>query len=160
MAIKNSEDGFSLIEVAIIMIIAGLLLSTFFQMKGIVSAEQKRNEFYATVDILGDSLEQYALINGFYPAPASLTENFTNANFGQQVAVPAYTAAQCAAGSAMFNGIFCRPGQRDLDTSGTVGDIETETVLIGALPTSILGLNNEEAADMYQQRFTYAVRAI
>ena len=160
MVYDKKQGGFSLIEVTIILMIAGLLLSSFFQVKKIVDNKKFNNEYYTSVILLSSALEQFARLNGFYPNPSSLTINSTDAQYGRPVdttLLPDFSGGECTSTSLNVNGVFCRVGQRNLDGTGGIGNTEEETILIGALPTSILGINFDESSDMYAQRFTYAV---
>lgn len=161
MFTKQKQDGFSLMEVSIILIIAGLILGGIFKVKDIIDAEEGRKEYYNAVKNIGSALEEYVLNYGVYPAPASFTTNTTDANYGVPVAtanLPAFPA-DCGGGSAMVNGIFCRRSNVDLniDADAGPGNSVEETVLIGAVPTTVLGYSASESLDIYNQKFTYAI---
>ena len=162
MKSKQNESGLSLIEVSIIMIIAGLIMSSFFQIKKIVDTNEKENKYHFAVLDAGKKLEEYALSNGRYPLPASFTVGVATANFGVPTAplnLPSYGGGQCAAGQPAVNGVFCRESNRDIDGDGLPGNSIEDSIFIGALPTSVLGINSEEAGDVFQSRYTYAVSA-
>ena len=82
---KQNQTGFSLIEVAIILIISGLILGGLFQTKKIIDSQKMANKYYTSVTLIGASLNQYVRFNGAYPAPASYTISPTNTDYGKPV---------------------------------------------------------------------------
>jgi len=158
---KQSEAGFSLIEISMILIIFGLLLTAILKTATFIRSENIRSEYFDTPRLLGAALEEYALINGRYPTPAAADLDITDVNYGVPVPVanlPDFLAGECNSGEAAVNGVICRIGQRDLDNPADgIGEDLEETILIGSLPTTVLGLNSEESFDMHNVRFTYAI---
>ncbi|MBL8714125.1 MAG: type II secretion system protein [Alphaproteobacteria bacterium] len=68
---KNHKSGFSLIELSIVMVIAGILLSAFLQF---YSVSQKAAKYETTKQRLRDiktALTHYVILNGHLPCPAS-----------------------------------------------------------------------------------------
>lgn len=163
MVFCNKNSGFTLIEVAIALTIVGILLAGFFKIFLLVNERNVRIEYFGEISAIRDALEDYVLTNGFYPAPAALNLAITDVNYGLPVdqeapprALPDIGAGECALNSAAINGVFCTPGTRDLDSNG-IGEDNEEVVLIGSVPTTILGFNPEESLDQFGQRYTYAV---
>ncbi|NCT41838.1 MAG: type II secretion system protein [Alphaproteobacteria bacterium] len=157
--------GFTLIEVSIALMVIGLLLGAFLQTLTFMTERQERIEYYGATTAIGAALEDYALRNGFYPVPAAVNFSINDINYGipvnEQVpplttTLPDVAIGECNAGAARVNGILCRPGTRDLDSNG-IGEDNAEVILIGSVPTTILGFNNEESLDKFNHRFTYAV---
>lgn len=158
---SKKQSGFSLIEVSIILIIAGLLLSGIFKIKSIIDSEQKRLKYYASVQDIGSALEDFVVNNGYYPLPASLTANINSSAYGKPIDVadlPSFPS-QCNPVSPIENGVYCRKSSRDLPIDGNSGPGNSveETILIGAVPSNVLGFNNLESLDIYNRKFTYAI---
>ncbi|WP_234838866.1 type II secretion system protein [Sinorhizobium meliloti] len=133
------QHGFSLIELAIVILVGGLLLST---MSSALLIYMRSNEIKVTIQRMveiDDALQQYLSLNGNYPCPASRTADVNSATFGTQL------ATNCAAGGA---GVATAPG-----TAGRV-------VAIGAVPTRTINLPDDYGSDAWGRRLTYAVTAL
>jgi Tfp pilus assembly protein PilE len=158
---KSPEYGFTLIDVTIIMIVAGLVLMP------IISAySQKIKNEAETLKIsetlsIAESLEKYALRNGAYPLPANPTlDTYTDTNHGNPVtSFPSFATGQCNSAGIAVNGVICRPGNRNIAGGGGSSDHEFETVLIGSVPVSAIGLTANDALDKYGNKYIYAVSA-
>ena len=159
------DRGFTLIEVSIILVIGSLLLMGFINILTLSNKIRQNEEYFGSVRAISEAIESYALNNGAYPVPAAINLSSDDVNYGipidQQVlpltqTLPDRLAGECDAGAAAVNGVFCRPGARDLDSNG-IGEDDDETILIGSLPTTLLGLNSDESLDKHSARYTYAI---
>ena len=144
---KHKEAGFTLVEVAIVMIILGALIagiSAFFvsRVKEINLVET--NDKLATVD---DALQAYLKINGFYPCPAPNNAQPETANFGRSV--------DCSS-AAVAGETEDDPSNRTVwdPTSGAPADTD---IRIGSVPTRTLNLPDDYAFDSWGRRISYAV---
>lgn len=130
---QKNQAGFTLIELAIVIIIGGLLV-TF--MASALFAFMKKSQLNRTefrIEKIEQALADYLSINGRYPCPASRFQGPEDGGYAQEV-----TTTSCNAGA--FNGTTLASGVR-----------------IGAVPTRALNMPDEFISDAWQQKFTYAV---
>lgn len=126
----HKEAGFSLIEIAIVMCISGLLLVaglriyTVYQQKAEI---ERANILMATID---QTLTAFYKSEGRLPCPAPINGSAAGNNFDTE---------------------NCGSGVRD------VAGIGGGRVLIGKLPAATLGLGNEYMRDVHGSYLTYAV---
>ena len=71
--IKKVQAGFSLVEVAFVIMIGGILLSSFMTMLIDYIEEAKISATRTRMAAIDAALGQYLINNGAYPCPASLT---------------------------------------------------------------------------------------
>lgn len=153
---KLAQGGFSLIEVAITLIVLGLIIVPMIHTYKMWRLEQTRTMDFGNVIAIQNALQKFALRNGRYPLPAEPAIGATNVFFGQETAVPVGTIPACSIVSATV----CRTaGQRDVLTPATVppGNAGNDPVLIGTVPFAALGLPEEFFHDSRMKFFTYAV---
>ncbi len=130
--INKSENGFTLLEVAIVISIIGILLSlltsallTFVEKNRIETTEFR-------IEKIQESLTQYLNVNRKYPCPASRILGPDVTEFGKEV------------------GLDCNAGTH-------AGTARNGSVRIGAVPNRSLNLPDEFAIDAWGRKFTYAV---
>lgn len=133
---KTSQQGFTLIELSIVLLVVSILTSTLLQF---IAEQSKERSFSVT----NDKLEQIdaALIahlnaHGYLPCPAKRGTALESSDFG--------VATNCL--SAV-----------DADVIEVTSDTVEENVRIGDLPTRNLGLPDDFMFDAWQRRITYAV---
>jgi prepilin-type N-terminal cleavage/methylation domain-containing protein len=140
MTRRRVSGGFSLIELAIVMIIGGLLLSGVLRF---YSIQMEKARFDLTQQRLGElrsALIAYVVMHERLPCPESPSE-----------AQPAAGDAACAADAMPPAGVIAF--SRD---SRAVNQPEQQ-VWIGAVPVRALRLAGEQGLDGWGNRFTYAV---
>jgi prepilin-type N-terminal cleavage/methylation domain-containing protein len=133
VAKSRKESGFTLIELTIVILIGGILISF---MGTALLAFMKRNEISKTkfnMEKVQIAMTQYFHINGHYPCPAPRTSGPEDADFGRQVTDVCNSPAAFA------------------------GTVKSNGVRIGAIPTRTLNLPDKFMADAWGQKFTYAV---
>lgn len=143
--IKSSESGLTLVQVAIALMVAGLLLVPVIQMYNVNKIERKFRENNKKLEDISIALNKYAQQNKRYPLPAVPTQTPSDSNYGE---VAAASSAACT--GFLPNGINCVSG----DAPNTA---LTNEVLIGTVPFRALGLKEENAYDMNGSKITYAV---
>ncbi|HPF79200.1 MAG TPA: hypothetical protein PLF01_07920 [Alphaproteobacteria bacterium] len=133
--VRRAEAGFTLLEMAVIVVLGGILLSflgaallTFLQENRINTTEYRLAK-------IEEAMSYYLSANGRYPCAASQTIGPENSVFGREV------TSTCNVGS--FAGTTRRSGVR-----------------IGAVPTRNLNLGDEFAEDAWGKKFKYAVTEI
>ena len=172
MGIRNKRDGFSLIEVALGLLIIGIIIGPMMAQYASWKNSQKIDLTNGNGDTVRAALREYALNNGCYPLPATPNVNSTSAAFGQEFAVvpPRGVGATPACATltvpqlatippcALNTGVVCQ-------TPCTVGAPSTTcaggapVILIGDVPFATLGLPKQYDIDGYGHKFTYAVSA-
>ncbi len=131
---KKQQSGFSLVEISIVLVIAGLLLSALLPLlsaqrtNAAISATRTKGEAIVT------ALTSFVSRNHRLPCPAIANLASNAPGYGVEAATP----GTCT-GTAVF---------------GAGANI----VRRGIVPWISLGLTNEQGLDAYNRRFTYFVR--
>ncbi len=138
---NSSQAGFTLIEIAIGLILMGLVLipsiTLYMDFKKNKDWIKTEEHIRAVESKVGGFNSNY----GRYPCPASMTAIRGAANYGFELAnclTSAPAAGTCAGGICAYN------------NGGSV-------VLVGAVPFKNLNLLEEQAYDAYNMKFSYAV---
>ena len=144
---EKHSKGFTLIEIAIVVIIGGLLivslsnlLLTYIKQSRVTSTENK-------IEIINEALQLFLNRNGRYPCPARLNAPLDNANFGVETGLNPPAAPDCNGVTAIANAISTATGRN------------SNKIVIGAIPVRTLNLPDDYIADAWGGRFTYAVTA-
>ena len=135
MTKKHDQTGFTLIEMALVIVIAGILLS--FLGAALINFV-KKNRIDTTefrIVKIEEALARYLRVNGYYPCPASRFDGPTQTTFARSA------ITDCTGGVA----------------TGTVNIGGADGVRIGAVPTRNLNLPDEFVMDGWGKKFTYAV---
>lgn len=131
MTSSRFRRGFSLIELAVILILSGLIAGAamhFFNSSG-------RTECYVTtkahLEKVRDAMERYALRHDRFPMPARRNVGIEDPKYG-----------------------------REIDGSNPVEVAELDSVdgvIFGSIPFQTLGISARDAADCWSNKYTYAV---
>ncbi len=135
---RTTEKGFSLIEVAIALIIIGLFVGSAITTYNVYMAARRDIDTKARVNTIEAALSKYLSKRGVYPLPADRSKGPGQTGFGRAVA----TAPVTLCSSSM--GTVCT-------TAGAT------PVYIGDVPFASLGIHYSNASDSYGRKFTYAV---
>lgn len=140
-SIKNirSEHGFSLLELAIVMVMIGLVIAPAIS---IYHTQRIKADWEGTenhVDTSVDEIGGFRSVYGHYPCPASLTAVPGDLNYGHEDCT-VHPFGTCVGGTCTF-------------ASNIVG----QQVLTGAIPFKTLNLQESEVYDKYLNRLGYAV---
>lgn len=149
---KSHNQGFSLIEVCILLIIFSLILTPTVYMLNLYYQRYKEATTQQAVDTASSALMKYALKFGRYPRPANPSLAPGNANFGREAAVPGGGWLNCQGGATPANAI-CQT------TRLTYPGATTPPVLIGAIPFAAIGVPVTSVMDENGNFLTYAVTA-
>jgi len=131
---RSATSGFTLIEISIVMVVIGLLLSggLLAFAPNIQNAKIARTN--ANMDRVEEALRAYAIRNGCLPCPADGDAAIGDANFGRaEDGAGAFILTACAADAA------CR--------ADTAGD--------SVVPWITLGLQEEDITDGWGNRISY-----
>lgn len=162
MKIRTKNDGFSLIEVAIGLLIIGLIVGPLIEEYAIWKNDQIRNLTNGNGHTIESALMKYALNAGCYPVPADPNQNTANANAGKEAA-PTPARTDCTALTvAQINAIpVCAGDDATLCKTPCIGAncaaAGNPPILIGDVPFATLGLPKQYITDGYRRKFTYAV---
>ena len=142
MVRRASERGFTLIEMAIVVVIIGLLLSGSLLAVSPVIQGSKVSDTNARLDRLEQAITVYVIQNGCLPCPADrgLASTSANAGWANNGAIyygPTHTTnAQACSGTATCN---------------------AAGVFVGVLPWNTLGISEADITDAWGNRISYAV---
>jgi prepilin-type N-terminal cleavage/methylation domain-containing protein len=135
---QNHKNGFSLLELSIVLTIIGILLSGSLQ---VCFSLQEKKQYDVTKQRLGDirtALALYAATHGNLPCPASPAGN--------------YSADDCTQGTDPMPGVE----RYNIDPPHLPTDGKDD-VWTGLIPMKELRLDNEQIQDGWGNEFTYAV---
>lgn len=148
------EAGYTLLEIAIVIIALGVLVTAAVPIYNIYMKEKdaqttrdrKSDIYYALID--------YKKRMTKYPCPASLTAVNGDHNYGVE-ACPAdsLAAGSCEDGLCMEEG----PARITLENPDGTSTVTTTRVIRGAVPFRALGLSESKSYDGYGNRFYYVV---
>ena len=140
---KDGERGFTLIEMAIVMVIAGLIMAGIMEALAFRLQQQHAAETKDRIERIQTALLEYASQNGRLPCPASRTAAIGTPEFGMQTDCTTAPAA----------------GTVEEDSLAPPDPItgSTPKVRIGAVPVKDLRLSKGHMADGWGRRITYAV---
>ena len=151
--------GFTLIEIAIVILIIGVMTIPLVQLYSTYIQQKKIALTKTNLDQSVSEIARYSSYMGSYPAPASLTASPDDAGYGNSI-----TAAEINAlspGLCTLDGGVCMvSGQRDTDADA---DSVADPVLIGAVPiktirgTVVSEITNAANLDGWNNKLTYAV---
>jgi prepilin-type N-terminal cleavage/methylation domain-containing protein len=164
MKTKMAEQGFTLVEVAMVVLIGGLMMTAASTLFLNYMKQAKIATTQARMQDIENAIADYLSVNSALPCVASMTEPRDSATgkFGRQLTDAVYGYADCITGA---NGEGIAKGVWSSTTSASPG--RTVAVppaatangqwAIGAVPTRTLNLPDEEMADAWGTRFLYAV---
>ncbi len=131
---NSMRRAFTLIEMAVVLIIVGMMVGLVLQTEQAVKPENCRVQTQEQLAAIHTAMETYVRANNKYPTPASRAIGVTNLAFGRAVDVT------------------------DLTELATIDDLGT--VLTGALPFQTLGLSESYASDCWGNKFSYFVTQV
>lgn len=156
MARKTEQQkrtaGFTLIEIAIAMMIVGILLVPALQMYNIHQKQKISAKTTNSLSITQSALGKYVARYGRYPLPADPGIALNAAGSGQSVVGP--VATPCTATVTTV----CITNTNSVDTLADV-DAVADNVLIGEIPYATLGIPYQATLDGYGYKMKYAVTA-
>lgn len=158
---KQEDSGFTLIELAIVILIFGLVTIPLLDSYSKYQIKQRRTVTVERVENAVSQLRIYRTNSFSAPCPAARNLNINDANFGVSdcgAAVAALVAGTCTAG----NGI-CKVAGARVTPARLPSPHADDAVLIGAYPFRTIallngGLNGSvESVDGWNNKLTYAV---
>lgn len=125
------EQGFTLIEIAIVILISSIIMMMLAQSYSLYSYNKKRQETLDHLDTIKSALEEYVNNHGHFPCPAIPTLQPNDPNYGREPARVGTDLAAGISGTCGLGGIIVANGNRD---TGIDPDATIDRVLIGTLP--------------------------
>lgn len=139
---KSLHGGFTLVEMAMVLVIVGLLLGGLVPTISAQMEAQRVSETRRQMSEIRDVLLGFAVINGRLPCPAQATIATGAGNAGVEATTGNSCSCQTAAGSTKTI------------ANATSGIACTDTSVTGVLPWATLGLSEKDA---WGRRYTYRV---
>lgn len=159
----QNNAGFSLIELAVIIGIAGLLTATFSQQYKTWLNDKISGDTESRMNLVSSAMTLFLTNYGRLPCPADPALPPDAANAGYEICLVNF--GQNPPDYAVTNGEVRRvPGRRDApatlpapSVASPDGDGLTDPVLTGAVPYAALGLAAKDVVDGWGNKLTYAV---
>lgn len=149
----REENGFSLIEVALALIIISMIMVPVFVYYHAQAQGKLISDTRGRFSRIENALNQYfSAGHGAYPCPASLIIGEGNADYGVSYPTPACddlsTIRECTT-----------PEWDDTGNEGVckTSSVDGTAVLIGAVPFDTIGLTQHETLDVWGNKIIYAV---
>lgn len=148
------DCGFTMVEMAISMMIVGIIMAAFAVPYSLYIKNQDAQKTTTNLQITTDSLTDYLSIQGHYPCPARTDLPRTDANYGRETDC---TDTSVAPGTCS-NGICVESNTRTITDPLTGAPVTiTQRVRVGNLPFRQMNLEENETIDGYGTRYKYAV---
>ncbi len=158
---KVSEGGFSLIELAIGVVIIGVLLAGALQSYRIWREQQQTKTTAEHVNKVSYAIQAFIAANGYFPCPASLTAPRNNDAYGTETDCSDVTQAPVGPGLSA-DGVGAGLSGRFVTADGDADPLTPDTtfnprVRIGGVPFRTLNIPERLQYDAYGSRIVYAV---
>ena len=144
---KWAQKGFTLMEIAVVMVLVGLMVAPAVGMYHQYRVEKDWEEIETDVSVITNAIGQYRAIYGRYPCPSSATDAPGDQRYGFEYADDCVASAPGAGACSIGTSGICKY------TDATSG----KDVLVGTLPYKTLNLQEVESYDTYKNRYSYAV---
>ena len=151
-AFRKRNEGFSLIELAILLVVIALIGGSMLQSYDVWYQAKISGDNGSRQTLISNALSLFFTEYGRLPCPADPALSANAASAGYEVCLGSFGTAPP---TTMCSGKVCRVlGQRD-----TAADPDTsmDPVLIGSIPYAALGLTALDGVDGWGDKFTYAV---
>lgn len=129
MKIKNN-NGFSLIELSVVLLISGILLVASFEGSKYILVQNQIDVTNKKLDMIQQAIDIYARSNGYLPCPAYLATN---------------------------SGLAVNDCYNQITSDSANGYFQIGNVIVGAVPYKDLNLPANISYDAWGGKFTYTV---
>lgn len=154
MKVVKSTGGFTAIEIAIVVLVSGLLFSAFFRLYENYLLHRDYRTTIENINLAQDALGEFFGLNGRYPCPADPTLPPGDPDYGIEQCRADWLTDPCP------NNLTCL----NVDSRDADGDGVDDPVVIGTLPSVTLAENAVEVPfvtnkglDGYNMKLAYAV---
>lgn len=145
------EAGYTLIQVAIALIVIGVLATPLIAAYNLYTREQQTTLTLERIQGAVAEIQKFRDMNGFYPCPAPLKTPRGNPGYGTATACQT-DAAITALGPGQCNTVLGICIEQSIRTT-----LANRRVIVGTLPFRTMQMDEEEAFDSYGSRLVYAV---
>lgn len=159
MSISIRQKGYTLLEMAIVLAVAGTLLVTAMLAYKVYLTRKTLTQTETSTSMVIDALGNYLIQHGRYPCPARYDVVRGSANYG----IEGNCNDTSVAVGTCASGICVEESERsdvDIDPDPLVTTLITPRVRRGAVPFRTLGLPEEFAQDGYGMRLHYVLTEI
>ncbi len=139
---NEHQSGFTLIEIALVLLLVGLIMTPAIQMYHQYRVNKDWNETEYNIDDIKFAIGGFRNVYGRYPCPASVTAVPGDIDYGHELSncqTSAPAPGTCSGGICTYS-----------NGSGV-------NILVGTVPFKILNLTEKQAYDSSLSRITYAV---
>lgn len=145
--------GYSLIEMAIVILIVGVFIGVNASAYNLYFSAQATRNTENNVNLAVNAISNYLIQRGRYPCPARLDAQRTDADYGMETDCTDETTppGECS------GGLCIEQSTRQVTIPGSPPVQIYPRVRRGALPFRVLGLPEYFAEDGYRNRISYAV---
>lgn len=169
--ITKQDDGFTLIEMAISIMIVGIMTAPMIAVYQTSQTQKKLTQTRENIEFTSTQISNFVAPQGRYPCPADRALAVTDPNYGREFAANCDPATLgLTVGSCTANNGICMVAAGVAGTADRDGDGVNDPVLIGAVPVrSIRDVNvpqgyadlisDDSALDGWKNKLTYAVSA-
>jgi prepilin-type N-terminal cleavage/methylation domain-containing protein len=140
---QKLSQGFTLIEICVVLIIIGILMSYSFSFMSVQMKEKNYDKTQKNIEKIEDALSVHLKMNGYYPCPAEFGESQDNPKLGR-------ASEECKSQELVSS-------ETTLSNIIKVNGHDDKAVRIGLLPYRSLGLSSEAGQDGWNRPFIYAV---
>jgi type II secretory pathway pseudopilin PulG len=142
----KGNAGFSLIELSILLIVMGLLITPLINAYSVYQAQKRMNDTSLAVAMVNNAISNYYGMSLHYPCPSDRSLGFNEVGHGN---------AECAAFQALSDGTCGGAKARGLCRAA--GPTPSDPVFIGGIPYVTLGIPSAQTMDGWKNNLTYAV---
>lgn len=147
---NNKENGFTLLEMVIALIVIGLIATPFIQEYRLYAVNEAKSTTQERFYTIETAIQDYYEQNGYLPCPAESFTSKSTDGMGNVLYGDAASTLNIYEAADDFGLQNCDDFEDELDS------VE-QTVLIGSVPTRSLGLNARQALDGWNNKITYVV---
>lgn len=128
----NNNKGFTLLELSIVLVIMGFMTVGFLSINTGIVNNSRQNDSREKLKRIDEAMRSYIVKYGKLPCPTKINLSVTDNNFGKE---------------------YCNSS----NWNGGIRKLNTNTVLVGALPIEDLNLETSYSYDGWGNKFVYAV---
>jgi type II secretory pathway pseudopilin PulG len=161
-AMHRAHSGYSLLQMAIALMVVGILVGSFIQAYLVYNEGQKITKTQATVEMAVAKIQTFRQSNGRYPCVAPLDAARGDADYGVESTCSddtLGTGATVAPGNCVA-GICIERTNRAIDDDGDplTAPVATDIrVRVGAIPFRVLQIDEADTFDAYGSRLVYVM---
>ena len=139
---RKRQAGFTLAELAIVMILFGFAVSSALLALNTYTTQQRISRTTQATEISRNAIQAWTLANGRYPCPARLGAGEDDADFGYDVTWGADPETDVLSAiddeadviTRIEDELFSEEGRLDIDGDGTTLNQPYESYVVGAVP--------------------------